>query len=114
MSCSPTIFVYTDEDGDDVPDQKEVFLTGFGGHDHDHGVHSVVVGPDGRWYFAVGNAGPHVVTDKSGWTLRSGSIYRDGGEHEADNQPGLVSDDGRVWTGGLILRVRAGRDGPAP
>jgi putative membrane-bound dehydrogenase-like protein len=104
VSCSPSIFVYTDEDGDDKADKKEVFLTGFGGHDHDHGVHSVVVGPDGRWYFAVGNAGPHIVKDKSGWTLRSGSIYRGGGEFEADNHPGLVSDDGRVWTGGLILR----------
>jgi putative membrane-bound dehydrogenase-like protein len=104
VSCSPAIYVYTDLDGDDVPDKKEVFLTGFGGHDHDHGVHSVVVGPDGRFYLAVGNAGPHVVTDKSGWTLRSGSIYRGGGELEADNHPGLVSDDGRIWTGGLILR----------
>ncbi|HEV8111455.1 MAG TPA: PVC-type heme-binding CxxCH protein [Planctomycetota bacterium] len=104
VSCSPSIFVYTDENGDDVPDKKEVFLTGFGGHDHDHGVHSVVVGPDGRWYFAVGNAGPHVVMDKGGWTLRSGSIYRGGGESEADNHPSLVSDGGKVWTGGLILR----------
>jgi putative membrane-bound dehydrogenase-like protein len=62
------------------------------------------VGPDGRFYIAVGNAGPHIVTDKAGWTLRSGSIYRGGGEHEADNHPGLVSDDGKVWVGGLILR----------
>lgn len=104
VSCSPTIWEYVDEDGDDVPDRKEVFLTGFGGPNHDHGVHSIVVGPDGRFYFAVGNAGPHVVKDKSGWTLRSGSIYRGGGEHEADNHPGLVSDDGKVWVGGLILR----------
>jgi len=104
VSCSPTIWEYVDEDGDDVPDRKVVFLTGFGGPNHDHGVHSIVVGPDGRFYFAVGNAGPHIVTDKSGWTLRSGSIYRGGGEHEADNHPGLVSDDGKVWVGGLILR----------
>jgi putative membrane-bound dehydrogenase-like protein len=104
VSCSPTIYLYTDLDGDDVPDKKEVFLTGFGGHDHDHGVHSLVVGPDGRFYIAVGNAGPHVVTDKSGWTLRSGSIYNGGGENEADNHPALKSDDGKIWTGGLILR----------
>jgi putative membrane-bound dehydrogenase-like protein len=104
VSCSPTIWLYTDRNGDDVPDSKEVFLTGFGGHDHDHGVHSIVVGPDGRFYIAVGNAGPHVVTDKDGWTLRSGSIYSGGGEEEADNHPTLVSDDGKVWVGGLILR----------
>ena len=104
VSCSPTIWLYTDLDGDDVPDKKEVFLTGFGGHDHDHGVHSMVVGPDGRFYIAVGNAGPHVVKDKNGWTLRSGSIYAGGGENEADNHPALKSDDGKVWVGGLILR----------
>ncbi len=104
VSCSPTIYCYTDLDGDDVPDKKEIFLTGFGGHDHDHGVHSLVVGPDGRFYIAVGNAGPHVVTDKGGWTLRSGSIYAGGGENEADNHPALKSEDGKVWVGGLILR----------
>jgi len=107
VSCSPAILVYTDEDGDDRPEKREVFLTGFGGRDHDHGLHSVVVGPDGRWYFAVGNAGPHVVQDRGGWTLRSGSIYRGGGAAEADNHPGLVSDDGKVWTGGLILRCES-------
>ncbi len=105
VSCSPSIFVYTDEDGDDRSDKREVFLTGFGGRDHDHGVHSVVVGPDGRWYFAVGNAGPHLVTDRGGFELRSGSIYTGGGQFEADNRPGLESSDGRVWTGGLMLRV---------
>ncbi len=108
VSCSPSIFVYRDANGDgDAMDsgEKEVFLTGFGGHDHDHGVHSIVFGPDGRLYFAVGNAGPHVVTDKSGWTLRSGSIYNGGGATASDNKPGLVSDDGRVYTGGLILSV---------
>jgi putative membrane-bound dehydrogenase-like protein len=105
VSCSPDLIVYTDDDGDDVADRSEVLLTGFGGHDHDHGLHSVVAGPDGRWYFAAGNAGPHIVTDRSGWTLRSGSLYTGGGRVPADNKPGLVSDDGRVWVGGLILSV---------
>ena len=100
VSCSPDIIKYTDTDGDDVPDKREVFLTGFGGRDHDHGVHSVVAGPDGKLYIAAGNSGPHIVKDADGWTLRSGSIYGGGG-----NRPGLVSDDGRVWTGGLVLRV---------
>ncbi len=109
VSCSPNLFVYEDVDGDGDADKRETLLTGFGGRDHDHGLHSVVAGPDGKLYFAVGNAGPHVVTDAAGWTLRSGSIYRDGGAVEADNKPGLVSDDGRVWVGGLICRV--GYDG---
>ena len=105
VSCSPDAILYTDTDGDDVPDQREVFLGGFGGHNHDHGLHSFVVGPDGEWYFNTGNAGPHLVTDKSGWNLRSGSLYRDGGEFAADNRPGLISDDNRVYVGGLALRV---------
>ena len=105
VSCSPSIIIYTDEDGDDVPDHKEVLLTGFGGLDHDHGLHSVVSGPDGRWYFNTGNAGPHAVTDRAGWTLRSGSIYNGGTPYNNTNSPNRRSDDGRVWTGGLALRV---------
>ena len=105
VSCSPTIWRYRDLDGDLRSDEKTVFLTGFGGHDHDHGAHSLVAGPDGRLWFAVGNAGPHIVTDASGWTLRSGSGYSGGGSTSAPNRPGLVSDDGRKWTGGLILSV---------
>lgn len=107
VSCSPSLIVYTDEDGDDVPDRKEVFLTGFGGYDHDHSLHAVIGGPDGKYYFNVGNAGPHIVTDKSGWTLRSGSLYKGGSPHNKSNQPGLVSDDGRKWTGGLALRMNS-------
>jgi putative membrane-bound dehydrogenase-like protein len=105
VSASPHLIVYTDEDGDDTPDKKEVLLTGFGGFDHDHGLHALVSGPDGRWYFNTGNAGPHVVTDRSGWTLRAGSLYTGGTPYNLKNQGGMVSDDGRVWTGGLALRL---------
>lgn len=105
VSCSPSVIVYTDENGDDKPDKKEIFLTGFGGRDHDHGLHSVIAGPDGKWYFNAGNAGPHVVTDKAGWTLRAGSIYTGGTPYNTENTPAQKSDDGRIWTGGLALRV---------
>tara|TARA_R110000744_G_scaffold141922_8_gene253395 strand:+ start:2677 stop:5019 length:2343 start_codon:yes stop_codon:yes gene_type:complete len=105
VSCAPTLFVYTDEDGDDVPDKKEAFLTGFGGFDHDHSLHSLVVGPDGKWYFNTGNAGPHRVTDKAGWQLRSGSVYTGGTPYNDKNEPAQVSDDGRIWVGGLALRM---------
>ncbi len=104
VSCSPTVWAYYDDDGDLHADRKEVFLTGFGGPNHDHGAHSFTQGPDGRLYMALGNAGPHIVTDRSGWTLRSGSAYDGGGERLAGNRPGLVSDDGRAYVGGLILR----------
>lgn len=105
VSASPNLIVYTDENGDDVPDKKEVLLTGFGGLDHDHGLHAVVAGPDGRWYFNTGNAGPHIVTDRSGWTLRAGSLYTGGTPYNQKNQGGMVSDDGRVYTGGMALRI---------
>ena len=105
VSCSPNLIVYTDEDGDDKPDHKEILLTGFGGVDHDHSLHSVTGGPDGRWYFNTGNAGPHIVKDKSGWTLRSGSLYTGGSPYNLKNEGNLKSDDGRVWVGGLALRI---------
>ncbi|WP_332327149.1 PVC-type heme-binding CxxCH protein [Salinibacter sp.] len=102
VSASPKIYLYTDTDGDDKADKREVFLSGFGGLDHDHGVHSISAGPGGRWYFSTGNAGPHIVTDSAGWTLRSSSIYAS----EEESPPDLVSDDGHVHPGGLMLRIR--------
>ena len=105
VSCAPNLVVYTDENGDDKPDKKEIMLTGFGGMDHDHALHAVVAGPDGKYYFNTGNAGPHVVTDKDGWTLRSGSLYVGGTPYNKLNHGNQVSDDGRVWTGGMALRI---------
>lgn len=105
VSCSPNLIIYTDENGDDVPDKKEILLTGFGGKDHDHSLHAVYAGPDGKWYFNVGNAGPHIVKDKSGWTLRAGSIYEGGSPYNNNNHGNMKSDDGKVYVGGLALRV---------
>jgi putative membrane-bound dehydrogenase-like protein len=105
VSCAPNLIVYTDENGDDKPDKKEILLTGFGGRDHDHSLHSVVAGPDGQWYFNTGNAGPHRVTDRSGWTLRSGSVYTGGSPYNLKNEGNQRSDDGKVWVGGLQLRM---------
>ena len=102
VSCSPNLIVYTDADRDDVPEKKEILLTGFGGRDHDHGLHAVTGGIDGRWYFNAGNDGPHEVTDKSGWRLSSGSCYVYGPTGNTGNRK---SSDGRVWVGGIALRV---------
>jgi putative membrane-bound dehydrogenase-like protein len=106
VSCSPNLIVYTDEDGDDKPDKKEILLKGFGGYDHDHGLHAVTGFLDGRWYFNVGNCGPHQVTDKSGWKLNSGSCYIHGNLNP-DNTGNRKSDDGHVWVGGLALSMSA-------
>ncbi|MES2828736.1 MAG: PVC-type heme-binding CxxCH protein [Bacteroidota bacterium] len=105
VSCAPSIIVYTDLNGDDKPDKKEVFLTGFGGKDHDHSLHAMISGPDGKYYFNAGNAGPHMVTDKSGWNLRSGSNYNGGSPYNNSNKGALVSDDGKMWVGGIAMRV---------
>ncbi|WP_353480861.1 PVC-type heme-binding CxxCH protein [Haliscomenobacter sp.] len=105
VSCAPNLIIYTDENGDDIPDRKEILLTGFGGKDHDHSLHSVVTGPDGKWYFNVGNAGPHYVRDKSGWTLRAGSVYTGGSPYNDKNEGNQRSDDGKVWVGGLQLCI---------
>ncbi|MBR9804855.1 dehydrogenase, partial [bacterium] len=118
VSCAPNIIIYTDVDGDRKfdpnVDTKEIFLTGFRGLDHDHSLHSVKVGPDGFWYFNVGNGGPHTVTDKAGWTLRAGSSYAGGSPHLKENFPGRKSDDGRVWVGGVGLRIRPDGTGLTP
>ncbi len=105
VSCSPHLIAYTIDAIGDRPLKKEIFLTGFGGHDHDHGLHSAVAGPDGRLYFNAGNAGPHIVKDRDGRTIRAGSIYTGGSPYNTTNTPNLKSDDGHVWIGGLALRI---------
>ena len=58
VSQSPSLFVYTiDASGDKPVGEPEIFFTGFGGINHDHGVHAAVFGPDGRFYFNCGNEG---------------------------------------------------------
>jgi putative membrane-bound dehydrogenase-like protein len=83
---SPDILVFEDKDGDgkaDGPPKK--LLSGFGGFDHDHGVHGILIGPDMKLYFSVGDTGVHGLqsSDKKGriWQsnstdCRAGTIWR--------------------------------------
>src|SRR5947209_12716139 len=83
---SPDILVFTDSKGvgkADGPPTK--LLSGFGGYDHDHGVHGILIGPDMKLYFTVGDTGVHGLrsADKKGRTWRSngtdcraGTIWR--------------------------------------
>ncbi|MEZ0486377.1 PVC-type heme-binding CxxCH protein [Fibrella aquatica] len=60
VSDSPNVWVFTDEDGDDKADKKEILFTGLSGDQHDHGMHAFVFGPDGKWYFNFGNEGQQI------------------------------------------------------
>jgi putative membrane-bound dehydrogenase-like protein len=89
---SPDILLFEDKEGDgkaDGPPRK--FLTGFQGIDHDHGVHGILLGPDGKLYFSVGDQGVRNLQGADGkgrrWSsnetdVRAGTVWRcdlDGG-----------------------------------
>ncbi|MCY7351557.1 MAG: c-type cytochrome [Cytophagaceae bacterium] len=57
VAQSPYVWLFTDENGDDKADKKEVIFEGVDGEQHDHGMHTFVFGPDGKYYFNFGNAG---------------------------------------------------------
>ncbi len=113
---SPDILVFEDKDGDlkaDGPPKK--FLTGFGGFDHDHGVHGINIGPDGKLYFTVGDAGVHGLQSSDGkgrkWEsnstdCRAGTVWRcdmDGTNLELiahnfrNNYECCVDSFGEIW-----------------
>lgn len=83
---SPDILLFEDKDGDgkaDGPPKK--LLSGFGGVDHDHGVHGILIGPDGKLYFSVGDQGVHGLQSSDGkgrkWhsnstDCRAGTVWR--------------------------------------
>ncbi|MDP6962829.1 MAG: dehydrogenase, partial [Planctomycetota bacterium] len=105
VSCSPHLIEYRDTDGDFVADQSKILLTGFGGFNHDHGLHSFIEDGRGGLLWAAGNAGPHIVRGTDGVSIRSGSVYNGGGPSHPGNVAGLISDDGGEYTGGLIGRM---------
>ncbi|MGA0559570.1 PVC-type heme-binding CxxCH protein [Larkinella sp. VNQ87] len=119
VSDSPNVFVFTDENGDDKADKKELLFTGLSGADHDHGMHSFVFGPDGKWYFNFGNEGKQI-RDKDGKPLfdrstgkeidlknfRQGMVFRcnpDGSEMEVlghnfrNNYEVALDSYGAMW-----------------
>ncbi|MFC5456917.1 PVC-type heme-binding CxxCH protein [Prosthecobacter fluviatilis] len=102
VSQPPDLLVYTDVNGDGkfdpAVDKRDVLLTGFGGRQHDHSLHSVTAGPDGQWYWNQGNTGAKF-TDHSGKTFRMGSPYM------MQEIAGQKSDDGHVWIGGFGARM---------
>ncbi len=119
VTRSPDMLVFTDEDGDDKPDKKEVLFTGMG-DPGDHSAHALVFGPDGKYYFNIGNAGVELmdamgnpISDVAGKRVEAykehyigGMVYRcnfDGSEFEVlghnfrNNYEVAVDSYGNLW-----------------
>ena len=90
VSCSPNVYVFTDTDGDGKADKKEILFTGISGVDHDHGVHAVSFGPDGKFYFNFGNAGSQI-KDKDGKPI-------------IDVAGNEINNKGRPYRQGMVFR----------
>lgn len=114
VSQPPHLLVYTDVDRDlkfdPAVDKREILLSGFNGQNHDHSLHSVTVGPDGKWYFNSGNCGGQF-TDKSGRTFTIFGPYHPDPigpftfPHNAEVLAGKPSDDGHTYVGGFAVRM---------
>ena len=91
VSCSPNVFVFTDEDGDDIPDKKEILFSGIGGTQHDHGMHAFVFGPDGKLYFNFGNSGNTLISKE--------------GNSFLDDKKQVITGDGKPYREGMVFRA---------
>lgn len=79
-TCIPKLWKIIDKDDDGKADDRVVLSDGYGvrvafrGHD----MHGLVIGPDGRLYFSIGDRGYHLTTD-DGRVLAdpaSGAVFR--------------------------------------
>lgn len=90
VAQSPKMLVYTiDESGDKPVGTPEVLFDGFGGVNHDHGLHSIMFGPDGRFYFNAGNDG-----------ARGAEIKNGQGQPVVDSTNSGAGGKGKTWRGG--------------
>jgi len=90
VAVGDRIMVFTDSNGDDKPDSKENLFTGISGTQHDHGIHAVHFGPDGKFYFNFGNSGRQI-KDKDGKVI----IDKAGNE---------VNDRRKPYQQGMVFR----------
>ena len=79
-ACIPKLWRLIDQDNDGVVDERVVLADGFGvrvafrGHD----LHGLMIGPDGRLYFSIGDRGYHVRTNEGVLLANpdSGAVFR--------------------------------------
>lgn len=79
-TCIPKLWKLVDQDDNGVADERVVLSDGYGvrvafrGHD----MHGLVLGPDGRLYFSIGDRGYHVTTDDGRLLAdpESGAVFR--------------------------------------
>jgi len=90
VSAGDSVFVLTDSNNDDKADYKETLFTGIDGTQHDHGIHAVVFGPDGKLYFNFGNSGKQI-KDKDGQPI-------------VDKQGNVVDSSRKPYQEGMVFR----------
>lgn len=102
VTCAPNVIVFTDDDGDDLPDSKSYLFTETGRPQNDHSTHSFVFGPDGHFYWNMGNAGGFV-HDREGR-----QVYDQFGNAVFDQRVSRSMDEYRNvkgrFLGGMVFR----------
>lgn len=70
VSQSPYVWKFTDTNRDDKADVKELLFQNIKGIQDDHGVHSFSLGPDGKYYFTMGNSSK-TISDKNNTVVKT-------------------------------------------
>jgi putative membrane-bound dehydrogenase-like protein len=108
VAQSPNVLIYTiDETGDKPVGPPQTIFTGFGGTNHDHGVHAGIFGPDGRFYFNTGNAG------YGGYVKYGDYVSQHDGKPVADVKGTELGTGAKMYTGHPREKGEGYRDGMA-
>ncbi|CAN5382575.1 c-type cytochrome [soil metagenome] len=111
FACIPNLWQLRDTKGTGVADERKILQTGYGVHVSfiGHDLHGLIMGPDGKLYFSVGDRGARIEAGgKIHDVADTGAIFRcfpDGSEFEVfatglRNPQELAFDDyGNLFTG---------------